>query len=109
MRPKSVFICGTAFEDDLAGDPHGTKVYPSVETLKASAGCWDGCGIVEIEVPESVIWRVLPKRVAEPVTESRVDKAERREDLRCSFCPPHRGENAKRKPKRGAKKPKGKK
>lgn len=36
--------------------------------------------------------------------ESRVDKLERREQLRCSYCPPNRGENAKRKPKYGQKK-----
>jgi len=33
----------------------------------------------------------------EPNTNSRVDKAERREELRCSFCRPNRNENAKRK------------
>jgi hypothetical protein len=32
-------------------------------------------------------------------TESRVDKAGRRKDLRCSFCRPNRNENSKRKPR----------
>jgi hypothetical protein len=36
---------------------------------------------------------------------SREDRLRRREALRCSFCRPNRGENAKRKPKHGVKKP----
>lgn len=37
-------------------------------------------------------------------TTSSIDKKERRKELRCSYCPPNRGENAKRKPRHGAKK-----
>lgn len=44
--------------------------------------------------------------VCEPT--SRQDKAERRLDLACSFCPPNKGENRKRRAKHGAKKPRGK-
>jgi len=33
----------------------------------------------------------------------------RRELLKCPLCPPNKGENAKRKPKHGARKPRGKK
>lgn len=40
----------------------------------------------------------------EPETNSAVDKKERRKELRCSFCPPNRKENANRKPKHGVKK-----
>lgn len=39
-------------------------------------------------------------------TNSTVDDRERRKDLSCSFCPPNKGENEKRKSKRGNKKPK---
>lgn len=39
-------------------------------------------------------------------TNSTVDRKERRLDLSCSFCPPNKGENAKRKAKHGNKKPK---
>lgn len=41
-------------------------------------------------------------------TNSTVDNRERRKDLRCSICPPNKGENAKRKSKRGKGKPKSK-
>lgn len=40
---------------------------------------------------------------------STVDDRERRKKLKCALCPPNRHENAKRKPKHGAKKPKRKK
>lgn len=40
---------------------------------------------------------------------STVDDRERRQKLRCPLCKPNRGENAKRRSKRGAKKPRGKK
>lgn len=33
-------------------------------------------------------------------------KREERGQLKCSICPPHKGENASRKPKHGVKKPK---
>ena len=36
------------------------------------------------------------------------DRIKRRAQLSCSICPPNQGENASRKPKHGAKKPKGK-
>jgi hypothetical protein len=40
---------------------------------------------------------------------STVDKRKRRiANLGCSYCPPNKGENAKRKAKHGSKKPKGK-
>lgn len=39
-------------------------------------------------------------------TNSTVDNRIRRKDLGCSFCPPNKGENAKRKAKHGNKKPK---
>lgn len=39
-------------------------------------------------------------------TNSTVDRKKRRLDLRCSYCPPNKGENASRKPKHGVKKPK---
>ena len=40
-------------------------------------------------------------------TDRRTVKAtERKLKLRCSHCPPNQGENAKRQPKRGPKKPK---
>jgi hypothetical protein len=39
-------------------------------------------------------------------TNSTVDDRERRKDLNCSFCPPNRGDNAKRRSKRGKGKPK---
>lgn len=41
-----------------------------------------------------------------PDPTSAQDKVERRKDLRCSFCPPNKGENTKRRAKHGAKKPK---
>lgn len=39
-------------------------------------------------------------------TNSTVDDRERRFDLNCSFCRPNQGENAKKRSKRGPKKPK---
>lgn len=39
---------------------------------------------------------------------STVDDRERRKALRCSLCPPNKGENAKRRPKHGKTKPKSK-
>lgn len=39
-------------------------------------------------------------------TNSSVDKKNRRFQLRCGICPPNKGENANRKPRHGAKKPK---
>jgi hypothetical protein len=38
-------------------------------------------------------------------TSSKIDKIQRREKLNCPICPPNRGENSKRKAKRGVKKP----
>lgn len=46
-----------------------------------------------------------PRNYPEPDANSAVDKKLRREDLRCSFCPPNRAENRKRQPKHGVKKP----
>lgn len=40
---------------------------------------------------------------------SKQDRAARRLELFCSYCPPNKGENSGRKPKHGAKKPRGKK
>jgi hypothetical protein len=48
---------------------------------------------------------ILVKKLNDEINSS-VDKKGRREDLRCSFCPPNRGENSSRKAKHGAKKPK---
>jgi len=89
----------------------------------------ENCGDVEVERPDGD-WRTKPvcincdtvmdlvpdlgydpldfKFPAEDKT-SREDKLERKKDLRCSFCPPHSGENASRRPKHGTKKPRGKK
>ena len=105
-KVKTVYACGPAWQHEMTGDPMGTKVYPTALALQQDNECWLECGIVELKVTE-VRW------VAEPdwseKAESRVDKAERREELDCSFCPPHRMENAGRKAKRGAQKPRGKK
>ncbi len=42
----------------------------------------------------------------EPLTPRQIRAKERMAKLNCAYCPPHKGENAKRKPKHGAKKPK---
>lgn len=45
------------------------------------------------------IYRMKGYKDAEPNTNSAVDRKLRRYDLDCSFCPPNRGENARRKQK----------
>lgn len=45
-------------------------------------------------------------RVKSDNTNSTVENRENRLWLRCSYCPPNRGENATRKAKHGTKKPK---
>lgn len=49
----------------------------------------------------------MPKREEESTTtNSTVAKRLQRLDLRCSICPPNKGENASRRAKHGPKKPK---
>lgn len=50
----------------------------------------------------------MTKKLPPLNTNSTVDDKERRLNLRCSFCRPNRGENAKRRPKYGKTKPKSK-
>lgn len=38
------------FECELGGAHDGNRVYPSVEAVKKYNGCWEYCGIVEVEV-----------------------------------------------------------
>lgn len=56
---------------------------------------------------EDEIVTALVKKVLENYyenTNSSVDKKERRKELNCSYCRPHKNENAGRKPKHGVRK-----
>lgn len=44
-------------------------------------------------------WKVVPVEPEPPNVNSTVDKKERRNELRCAYCPPNKKENAKRKAK----------
>lgn len=48
----------------------------------------------------------MGKKKPDLETNSTVVNRENREHFRCPICPPNKGENSKRKPKRGVKKPK---
>lgn len=44
------YMCITNFECELEGDSQGTKVYPTIESLRKAQSCTGQCGIVEVEV-----------------------------------------------------------
>lgn len=44
------YMCLIDFEWEIGAASGGSKVYPSVEDLKADHTCWAGCGIVEVRV-----------------------------------------------------------
>jgi len=52
---KIGYMCLTDWEHELDDVVTGTKVYPSIEDLKASRKCTDECGIVEITMTAKVI------------------------------------------------------
>lgn len=63
------------------------------------------------EYSYKVIWgypEVTPEGKIEVNANSTVDDRERRKKLKCSICPPNKGDNAKKKSKRGKGKPKSK-
>lgn len=45
-----LFMDGVDFDDELGHASGGNRVYPSVDDLKKNSKCWQGCGIVEVEV-----------------------------------------------------------
>ena len=91
----------------------------------------ENCGDVEVERPDGN-WKTKPvcincntvmDRVPDlsydplnfqfPKVEDKTSREfkleQKKKNLRCSYCPPHAGENASRMPKHGVKKPRGKK
>lgn len=47
------FMCKTDFDHHLFNDVKGTRIYPSVEALRADRGCIDECGIVKVEIKQT--------------------------------------------------------
>jgi hypothetical protein len=43
-------MCKVDFECELEEDNKGTKIYPSVESLKKDRKCVEQCGIVKVKV-----------------------------------------------------------
>jgi hypothetical protein len=44
------YMCKTDFDYELGEAADGSRVYPSVESLKKYSPCYKQCGIVEVEV-----------------------------------------------------------
>ena len=44
------YMCMIDWECEIGAASGGNKIYPSIEDLKASHTCWEGCGIVEVKV-----------------------------------------------------------
>lgn len=55
-RTFRVYLCGVDYQHHLRGDSRGTRVYYSVESLKAQAACWRQCGIVALRVIPEPEW-----------------------------------------------------
>ena len=49
-RDDTGFMCMIDFECELYNASGGSKVYSSIEDLKANHDCWESCGIVEVRV-----------------------------------------------------------
>ena len=51
-RTVRCFMDGIDWQHHLDADSHGTRLYPSEETLRRHAKCIEtgGCGVVEVEV-----------------------------------------------------------
>lgn len=50
MTKQYFYMCRTSFEEDLLLSSDGTKLYPSIKSLKTYSPCWLECGIVKISI-----------------------------------------------------------
>lgn len=44
------YMCLIDWECEIGSASGGNRVFPSIDDLKKSHTCWEGCGIVEVEV-----------------------------------------------------------
>lgn len=73
FRKLKCYMDGIDWQHELAHDPNGTKLFPSIESLKKNNATHDpeedGCGIVEVEV-----------RLIRWVVKQDLDKPDRKRD-----------------------------
>lgn len=50
-----MYMCGVDYQEHLQNDSWGTRLYPSIEELRAHRKCVESCGIVAVRV-EFVRW-----------------------------------------------------
>lgn len=60
MKVKNYYMCGIEYEHEWE-DCDDIPLYPSVDHLKATRGCWKQCGIVEVRVSTEFVGWVEPQ------------------------------------------------
>jgi hypothetical protein len=50
VTSAELFMCGVDYQHHLENDAYGTKLYPSIEDIRAQRKCVESCGIVAVRV-----------------------------------------------------------
>jgi len=62
-RTMTLYMCGVDWDHELGEAADGTRLYPSLASLKKHAKCSDQCGVIEVTVEFSNIKWVVPQNL----------------------------------------------